>query len=109
MITTKVNKTIGLLRKLQKKLPRPVLMTVYKAFVRLHLYYGEVSYEEGYNEKFRQKLECIQYNAYLALSGALKDTHREKALSNKTPPLITITNMGVCVVGTSNQLFVTGS
>ena len=109
MITTKVNKTIGLLRKLQKKLPRPVLMTVYKAFVILHLYYGEVSYEEVYNETFRQKLEWIQYNACLALSGALKDTHREKALSNKSPALITITNMGICVVGTSNQLFITGS
>ena len=35
--TTKINKTIGLLRKLQNILPRPALMTIYKAFVRPHL------------------------------------------------------------------------
>ena len=40
VITTKVSKTIGLLRKLQKVLPRSALMIIYKAFVRLHLDYG---------------------------------------------------------------------
>ena len=32
IITTKVNKTMGLLRKLQKKLPIPVLMTIWTCF-----------------------------------------------------------------------------
>ena len=36
----------------------------------------------------------------------LKDTHREKAPSNKTPVLSKSTNMGICVVGTSNKLFI---
>ena len=35
----------------------------------------------------------------------LKDTHREKALSNKTPALTKSTNMGIWVVGTTNQHF----
>ena len=48
-ITTKVNRTIGLLRKLQKTLPRPALMTMYKAFVRPHLDYGNQIYDEAYN------------------------------------------------------------
>ena len=39
----------------------------------------------------------------------LKDTHREKALSNKTPALIKSRNMGIRVVATSNQLFIRGS
>ena len=65
VITTKVNKTIGLLHKLQKALPRPVLMTMYKAFVRPHLDYGDIIYNEAYNETFQQKLESIQYNACL--------------------------------------------
>ena len=39
----------------------------------------------------------------------LKDTHREKAPSNKTPALTKSTNMGIWVVGTSNQLFIRGS
>ena len=33
-----------------------------------------------------------------------KDTHREKVPSNETPVLIESTNMGIWVVGTTNQL-----
>ena len=39
----------------------------------------------------------------------LKDTHWEKAPSNKTPALTKRRNMGICVVGTSNHLFIRGS
>ena len=39
----------------------------------------------------------------------LNDTHREKAPSNKTPAFTKSTNMGICVVGTTNQLFIRGS
>ena len=66
VITTKVNKTIALLQKLQKALPRSVLMTMNKAFVRLYLDYG-VIYEEAYNETFHQNLQSIQYNACVTL------------------------------------------
>ena len=39
-----------------------------------------------------------------------KDTHREKAPSNKvTTALTKSTNMGIWVVGTTNQLFISGS
>ena len=47
VITTKVNKTIVLLRRLPKTLPRPVLMTMYKAFVRPPLDYGDTIYDEA--------------------------------------------------------------
>ena len=33
----KVSKTIGLLRKLQKVLPEPPLITLYKSFIKPHL------------------------------------------------------------------------
>ena len=46
VITTKVNKTIGLLLTLQKTLPRPVLLAMYKAFVRPHLDYGDLVYDK---------------------------------------------------------------
>ena len=59
VITTKVNETIGLIRKLQNVLSRPVLITIYKTFVRPHLDYGDVMYDEVYNEKFYQTLEFI--------------------------------------------------
>ena len=38
-----------------------------------------------------------------------KDIHREKALSNKTPAPTKSIDMGIWVVGTSNQLFRRGS
>ena len=41
VITTKVNKTIGLLQTLPT-LPRPTLMTMYKPFVKPHLDYGDI-------------------------------------------------------------------
>ena len=36
-VLNKVSKTIGLLRKLQKVLPGPPLITIYKSFIRPHL------------------------------------------------------------------------
>ena len=41
-ILSKVNKTIGLQRKLQVFLPRQSLVRVYKAFIRLRLDYGDI-------------------------------------------------------------------
>ena len=67
-----------MIRKLQNVLPRLALMTIYKAFVRLHLDYSDVIYDEAYNKTFHQKLESIQYNACLALSGASRGSSREK-------------------------------
>ena len=40
---------------------------------------------------------------------SLKDTHREKVPSNKTPALRKSTNIDFCTVGTLNQLFIRGS
>ena len=51
---------------------------MYKAFVIPHLDYGDMIYDEAYNEIFHQKLESIQYNACLALSGAIRGSSREK-------------------------------
>ena len=39
----------------------------------------------------------------------LKDTHRVKALSNRTPTLTESMNVDIWVVGTLNKLFVRGS
>ena len=46
---------------------------------------------------------------YIKLSLQFKDTHREKAPSNKTPAFRKSTNMGVWAVGTLNQLFIRDS
>ena len=51
---------------------------MYKAVVRPHLNYGDVIYDKAYNETFHQKLESIQYNAGLVLSGAIRGSSGEK-------------------------------
>ena len=72
-IFNKVNKTIGLLRKLRNILPRLPLLTIYKSFIRPHLDYGDIIYEQAY-VSFHQKLESIQYNSALAITGAIRGT-----------------------------------
>ena len=77
----KASKTIGLLRKLQKNLPRPPLITIYKSFIRSHLGYGDIINDQVYNVSFHQKIESIQYNAALAITGAIRGTSKREALS----------------------------
>ena len=51
-VLSKVSKTIALLRKLQDFLLRQSLVTVYKAFIRPHLDYGDIIHDQTYNESF---------------------------------------------------------
>ena len=67
-VLNKVSKTIGLLRNLQKLLPRP-LITTYKSFIKPHLDYGD---DQAYNVSFHLKLELIQYKVALAITGATR-------------------------------------
>ena len=62
-ILSNVNKTVGLMRKLQAFLPRQSLVMVFKAFIRPHLDYGDIIYNQSYNNSFHKKMESIQYNA----------------------------------------------
>ena len=78
MILNKVNKTIGLLRKLYNILPRSALLITYKSFIRSHLDYGDIVHDQAYNALFPQKLELLQYNAFLAITGAIRGTSRDK-------------------------------
>ena len=59
-VLSKTNRTIGLLLKLQNLLPREVLITIYKAFVRPHLDYGDVLFDQAFNASSHEKLESIQ-------------------------------------------------
>ena len=77
-IPSKTNRTIGLLRKLQSLLPRAALITIYKAFVRPHLDYVDILYDQAFNASFHKKLESIQYNACLTLTGPIRDNAKEK-------------------------------
>ena len=74
----KTSRIIWLLRKLQSLLLRAALITIYKAFVRSHLDYDYVFYDQTFNASFHEKIESIQYNACLALTGAIRGTSKEK-------------------------------
>ena len=78
MILNKVNKTIELLPKLQNILPRSALLNLYKSVIRPHLDYGDIIYDQAYNASFHQKLELLQYNVFLAVTGAVRGISSEK-------------------------------
>ena len=82
MILNKVNKTIGLLHKLHNILPRSALLTIYKSFIRPLLDYGDIIYDQAYNASFHQKLELLQYNACLVITGAIRSSLRENYMKN---------------------------
>ena len=69
---------MGLLRKFQHILPRSTLLTIYKTFIRSRLDYADIVYDQAYNSAFHDKLESIQYNACLAITGAIRGTSTEK-------------------------------
>ena len=78
IITDKVNKSINILRKLRYYVPRQSLITMYKSFIRPHLEYGDVIYDQPNNEAFSAKIESIQYNAALAITGSIRGSSKEK-------------------------------
>ena len=73
----KVNKTVPLLRKFQNILPTSALLTIYKRFVRAHLGYGDLIYDQVFNNSFHRNIESLQYNIALAITGAIRRTSRE--------------------------------
>ena len=74
----KANKGIGIIRKPNIILPRSALLTIYRSFVRPHLDYGDVIYDQPENESFSSRIESVQYNASLAITGAIRGTSQEK-------------------------------
>ena len=75
---TKCNKIIGLMKKLSLILSRKSLLTIYKSFVRPNLDYADIIYEKPLTESLKRKIEMVQYNAALIITGALKGTLRYK-------------------------------
>ena len=83
---TKANKGIGVIKKLSSTLPRDAFLTVYKSFVRPHLDYDDIIYDQAQTESFCNILESIQYNA--ALAGALLEQFEGHQKLNYTKNLV---------------------
>ena len=62
-VFNETNITIGLLRKLSNLLLRQALVTIYKAFVRPHLDYRDILYDQVFNNSLHGKMESIENNA----------------------------------------------
>ena len=75
---SKAYKGIAVLRKLQKIIPRNSLLTMYKSFIRPDLDYCDIIYHQPNNGSFCQKIESIQYQAALAITGAIHGTSQTK-------------------------------
>ena len=68
--------------------------------MRPHPDYGEIIYDKVSIETFHQKLESIQHNAYLTLSGAIRGSFREKFLQwirLGIPPMSTLVQETVLI------------
>ena len=64
-LQSKTNKTIGLLCKLENTLLRQALITIYTVFVRPHLDYGDILYDQAYiiSSKTRKNtIQCLYSN-----------------------------------------------
>ena len=66
------------MKKLSQFLPRKSLLTICKSFVRPNLDYADIIYDKPINESFKKKIESVQHNAALIITGAIKGTCRDK-------------------------------
>ena len=74
----KHHKGIGIIKRLSNIFPRNSLLIVYKSFMRLHSDYCDIIYDQPNNESIFTKIECIQHNDALSITGATKGTSRTK-------------------------------
>ena len=63
---------------LQSLLRRLFTKTIYKAFVRSHLDYGDILCDQAFNSSFDDRLASVQYNACVAIPGAIRGTLKKK-------------------------------
>ena len=74
----KNSKTKFRLRIFQPILPRSFLLTIYKTLIRGQLDHANIIYDQTYNSVFLNKLESVQYNACLVITGAVRGSSAEK-------------------------------
>lgn len=54
------------------------LLTIYKFIVGLLLNYVDIACCKIFNESFKRKLEVVQYNDRLAITGLIRRTYQER-------------------------------
>ena len=59
-------------------LPRHSLITLYNSFIRPHLHYADIIYDQPKNLNLCSKIEVCQYNAALSITGAIRGSSKER-------------------------------
>ena len=59
-------------------LPRHSLLTIYKSLIRPHLDYGDIIHDQTNNQAFSDRLEVVQYNVALAITGDIQGRSKAK-------------------------------
>ena len=77
-----VNEVVGLLHKIRNLFPRTMLITIYKAFIRPRLDYGDDLYNQDFNKSLEEKLEYIQDSSCLPLTEAIRGKSKKKSIKN---------------------------
>ena len=80
---------LGIISRLRKYLPRITLELIFKTFIRPHLEYGDIIFHqpprtkefsfETHLKPLMQKLESLQYNAALVITGAWHGTSTDRS------------------------------
>ena len=73
----KLNKVIGLTRRLSVNLTCNALLIKNEFFINLHLDYGDILHDKTNNEHLQNKMEKVQYQACLVITGVIQGTSRE--------------------------------
>ena len=66
------------MKKLSTSVSRQRILAIYKSFLRPILDYGDIIYDRPDKGSFIKKTERVQCNACLVITGAFKDTSRER-------------------------------
>ena len=77
-LLVKTTTSTAALRKLSLFVARVSLVTIDKSFIKSHLDYSDIIYGQPNNNAFCKKIESIQYNAALAITGAIRGSSKEK-------------------------------
>ena len=74
----KATKGVNVIRKMNLLLLGSYLLTIYKSFVSPHFHYRDVIYDQPNNSRMSDKIETVQYNAALSITGTVRGTPKEK-------------------------------
>ena len=68
----------NVIKKMSSMLRRQPLLTIYKSFVRPHLDYGDIIYDQTNNESLCFTIESVQYKWALAIASAMMGTSQAR-------------------------------